>query len=106
MTGVREAYRQFELRSTPGVTWTLGFISPVAGLADAALLVTAVPDDRKRLVQAWAWWDSGVWIGPRHTSVPNGSICAYEPPDGGSRFQQPAKLSNHSHAAAGPPTTL
>lgn len=37
-------------------------------------------------IRSWGFWISGislkpVWIGPRHTNFPDGSICAFEPAD-------------------------
>ncbi len=34
------------------------------------------------MVRSWAWWGPGlIWIGPRHTNYPDGSICSFEPKD-------------------------
>lgn len=52
----------------------------------SALFLTAVPYDDRKGVKSWGFWGSltlpGPWIGPRHTNVPDGSICAFEPRDG------------------------
>ena len=82
MSGVAEAYPQREIRSTPGITWIFNRIQPIQGLRDAALVVTASPKDPWRRVVSWAWWDPEIWIGPRHTNYPDGSICSFEPSDG------------------------
>ena len=71
-----------QLRFTPHLIWLLNQITPIHGLEDDALLLTAYPLDRKYTVKSWAWWGPGViWIGPRHTNYPDGSICSFEPDD-------------------------
>ena len=70
-------YRPVRLRVASGVAWILFRLHPVTELPDRALLLVLYPLDRRSLPRAWAWWDTGVWIGPRHTNVPDGSICAY-----------------------------
>lgn len=37
-------------------------------------------------IRSWGFWTGGllrkpVWIGPRHTNFPDGSVCAFEPSD-------------------------
>jgi hypothetical protein len=81
IAGVAEAYPQVKFRSTPGINWSLISIKPIVNLPERSLLVTACPDDRQRRVVSWAWWHPGVWIGPRHTNYPDGSICSFEEAD-------------------------
>jgi hypothetical protein len=76
------AYPQMVLTELPEAAWVSGWIQPLSDLADRALLVTVYPWDRRLRVNAWAWWDAGVWIGPWHTNYPVGSICSYEREDG------------------------
>lgn len=75
------AYPQMRVATAAGVTWFQVRVRPVPGLTAAARLVTQVPLYRKFPVRSWAWWDSGVWIGPRHTNYPHGDICAFDPED-------------------------
>lgn len=55
-------------------------------LGRSALFLVVVPRDPWKRVKSWGFWGSlalpGDWIGPRHTNVPDGSICAFEPQDG------------------------
>lgn len=50
------------------------------------VFVTAFSCRWPYLVKSWGFWTGGlmnepVWIGPRHTNFPDGSICAFEPSD-------------------------
>lgn len=56
-------------------------------LAESALLregsagaefIFFIPYSTSAVPRGWAFWDSGEWIGPRHTNFPDGSICAFE----------------------------
>jgi len=78
LRGVTVAYPQWTARSTPGVTWLQGTLSPIPGLSDTALVTTKFPHDLSVAVESWAWWDMGVWIGPLHTNYGRGSICTHE----------------------------
>jgi hypothetical protein len=40
------------------------------------------PFEPLRRVSSWAWWTTGIWVGPRHTNYPDGSICSFEESDG------------------------
>lgn len=55
-------------------------------LGRSALFLVVVPHDPRKRVTSWGFWGSlalpGHWIGPRHTNVPDGSICAFDPRDG------------------------
>lgn len=87
LVGAIAAYPRTRVRFVPPVAWLVTPIRPVDNLPDAALLVTRYLLDQRarrgvRPNVSWAWWDVGVWIGPRHTNFPDGSICAYEPTQG------------------------
>lgn len=82
LEGAVGAYPQMRIRLAPPLARLSAWIWPIRGLHEEALLLTAYPLDRSTTPRSWAWWDTGVWIGPRHTNYPDGSICAYEPPDG------------------------
>lgn len=47
-----------------------------------ATFLCAIPFDLTKRVRSWGFWNGHVWIGPRHTNLPDGSICAYDPSDG------------------------
>jgi hypothetical protein len=74
-------YKQFRLRIAAAGAWVTGRIQPIPFLQDGATVVLFYPFDQGLIVRAWAWWDCGVWIGPRHTNYGDGSICAFEPSD-------------------------
>ena len=71
-------YPQLVLRTAhPGV-WLSGWIQPVIGIRAEAWLELCYPYAPAVPIKAWAWWERGTWIGPRHTNYGDGSICAYE----------------------------
>lgn len=78
LSGVEEAYPRVWTLSAPDMTVLFNEITPIEGLPDTALLVTAWPSSADLWPTSWAWWIDGIWIGPRHTNYPNGSICAFE----------------------------
>lgn len=75
------AYPQMRVRVAPQVVWLSMWIWPIRDLAEAAFLLVKYSLNRLGVHHAWAWWDTGIWIGPRHTNYPTGSICSFEPPD-------------------------
>ncbi len=81
LEGVTEAYPQMKARATPSGFWLTGIVKPIRGLSSSATLCVFVPTSRHQLVKAWAWWDSGLLIGPRHTNFGDASICSFEPRD-------------------------
>ncbi len=82
LEGVLKAYPQMKARTTPSGFWLTGVITPIRGLSSSATLCVFVPRLGHQPVKAWAWWDSGVLIGPRHTNFGDASICSFEPLDG------------------------
>lgn len=82
LEGAVKAYPQMRIRLAPPLAWLSAWIWPIRGLQKEALLVIGYSLDCPTTPRSWAWWDAGVWIGPRHTNYPDGSICSYEPPDG------------------------
>ena len=76
-----EEYPQLVPRIASSIVWLEGLVRPVARL-QAARLIMSYPRDRLIPVRAWAWWEDGLWIGPRHVNFVEGTICAYEPGDG------------------------
>lgn len=79
--GALVEYPQLKARVAPPGLWVSGVIAPIPGLPDQAFLMMSYPSDRDLPVKAWAWWDSGIWIGPRHTNYGEGSVCAFEQGD-------------------------
>jgi len=79
---VLREYPEFHTRSTPTGRWITGVVQPVQDLPFRAHLAVLLPTNVGGKVRAWAWWDNGLWIGPRHTNYDDGSICAFEPTDG------------------------
>lgn len=76
-----DAYPQMRVGTASGAAWLQIWVQPVPGLENSAYLLIQYPFDENYPVRAWGWWDSGIWIGPRHTNYPHGDICAYEPKD-------------------------
>jgi hypothetical protein len=74
-------YKQLGLRLAPPGAWLNGTIRPVLGHKDSAAIVLVYPFDPIYPIRCWAWWDVGVWVGPRHTNYGDGSVCAFEPAD-------------------------
>ena len=62
--------------------WLLTPSGLLPGLRQNATFLTGVPFIQSIPVRGWGFWPCSVWIGPRHTNFPDGSICAYEPSDG------------------------
>lgn len=66
--------------------WLLTESQLLPGLWKKAVFLTGIPYARNRTVRAWGFW-AGIplthplWIGPRHTNFPDGSVCAFEPDD-------------------------
>ncbi len=79
LRGVIAAYSQWQVRSTAEVSWLHGWVRPVLGLSDRVFVVTRYPHNVAEVVESWAWWGTGIWVGPAHTNYGNGSVCAYEP---------------------------
>lgn len=76
-----DAYPQMRVGTASGAAWIEMWVKPVSGLEDSAYLLIQYPADKEYPVRGWGWWDSGIWIGPRHTNYPHGDICAYNPND-------------------------
>lgn len=58
--------------------------SLLMGADQKATFLIFLPYVESVRVQAWGFWTTlftQVWIGPRHTNYPDGSICAFEPSD-------------------------
>lgn len=79
---VADAYPQVGVRRTINAIWYSLIVKPIASLQEEALIVMLSPFDPLRRVNSWAWWFPGIWVGPRHTNYPDGSICSFEQTDG------------------------
>jgi hypothetical protein len=76
---LRRKYPSAKITSDPVGTWLAVRTAPIGATGPQALLLIAVPSSSAR-VEAWAFWtkkSETIWIGPRHTNLPNGSICAF-----------------------------
>lgn len=72
-------YPQVRIRPVPPEVWVFTRMAPVPWLEEAYLASLLSPyATAPPWVRTWSWWDDGVWIGPRHTNYPDGSICAFE----------------------------
>lgn len=77
-------YPQLQWRFALGAVWSHHWIRPVPGLAERALLITRHSVRTSHAQATWAWWDNGIWIGPRHTNMGpeiGGSVCAFDESD-------------------------
>jgi len=78
-----DAYPGTTVRTAPKALWVSSRVKPVIGLEGGRLLSLILSEGLDRpVVRTWAWWDTGLWIGPRHTNYPDGSVCSFEPADG------------------------
>jgi hypothetical protein len=87
LTAVREAYPGAKVWLQREGLWLLTESILLPGLWQKATFLTGIPFDRFRIVRSWGFWMGmpslyPTWIGPRHTNMPDGSICAFEPTDG------------------------
>ncbi len=85
LNAVHEAYPGTRAWRQEEGLWLLTESSLLPGLLQRALFLTAISFSRA-IVRSWGFWENflagPVWIGPRHTNFPDGSICAFEPTDG------------------------
>ena len=85
------AYPRMRIRLAPEFIELHVWVWPLRGIYDGAFLLTRVPLNDESYPRAWAWWDTGAWIGPRHTNIPDGSICSHELQDGSWRPGRPLR---------------
>lgn len=78
---VRTRYPKARFRVSPDALWLNIRTRPILSCPEESLLVMRLPEEHDEPVMSWAWWFPGLWIGPRHTNAPNGSICSFEPRD-------------------------
>lgn len=87
LTAIRGAYPGTRVWRQQEGLWLLNESTLLPGLWQRAVFLTGIPFDRTRLVRSWGFWMGTplrypIWIGPRHTNSPDGTICAFEPSDG------------------------
>ena len=86
LTAVHEAYPGTRVWHQAEGLWLLTESVLLPRLWQKAVFLTGIPFSRTRIVRSWGFW-MGIplryptWIGPRHTNMPDGSICAFEPSD-------------------------
>ncbi len=94
LDAVRDAYPGARIWRQPDGFWLLTESSLLHGQQQKALFLTGIPFSPKRVIQSWGFWVAPplrypVWIGPRHTNFPHGSICAFDTGDNVWRIGDP-----------------
>lgn len=81
---VQEAYPSTQVWTQDKGIWLRTESSLLPDLRRKAIFLIGLSFVSNR-VRAWGFWGGfpgAIWIGPRHTNFPDGSICAFEPTDG------------------------
>lgn len=72
--------------------WLLSSSALLPGASSGATFLTGILYSVPQ-IRSWGFWGSpalsAVWIGPRHTNSPDGSVCAFDPIDGSWSFGDP-----------------
>lgn len=79
---VQRAYPDASVLPDENGIWLLARSRLLSGLAGEAIFLVALPGIPDVEPRGWAFWDQAGqldWIGPRHTNMGDGSICAYHP---------------------------
>lgn len=87
ITEVLQSYPETQIWQQDDGLWLQTESRLLPGLNQKAVFLTGVPFSRGRLTRGWGFWmgipmNRPQWIGPRHTNMPDGSICAFDPKDG------------------------
>jgi len=82
LDAVNEAYPGTQVWQQKEGMWLLCHSALLQHSMDTAVFICAIPFVPTIRVRSWAFWNGQNWIGPRHTNLPDGSICAFEPSDG------------------------
>lgn len=87
LTAVCEAYPGTRVWQQDEGLWLLTESALLPGLHQKVIFLTGIPFSNIRTVRGWGFWVGGImrhpaWIGPRHTNLPDGSICSFETSDG------------------------
>ena len=77
---LRACYPTLVTRTTSAGLWITGDLMPIGIVGSTAWIALSYPHALNIPVRAWAWWDIGVAVGPRHTYL-DATICAFEPHD-------------------------
>lgn len=79
---VQRAYPGASLLPDDNGVWLLARSRILDGLAREAIFLIALPNTPDVDPRGWAFWEQAgrvEWIGPRHTNMGDGSVCAYHP---------------------------
>ncbi|MDH5518141.1 MAG: hypothetical protein OEY36_10060 [Gammaproteobacteria bacterium] len=82
LVSLKEAYPGMKIWEQKDGMWLLCQSALIPNALHRAIFLCGIPFDPRKRVRSWGFWNEGVWIGPRHTNMPDGSICAFEPSDG------------------------
>jgi hypothetical protein len=85
---VERAYPGLRLWRRAEGLWLFVKARLIDGRPESAQFLVAVPY-KLNIPKAWAFWQDGSWIGPRHTNFPDGSICCLYGPDASWSVGQP-----------------
>ncbi len=82
LDAVSEAYPGTQVWQQQKGMWLLCQSALLPNIMHNATFLCAIPFDPTIRIRSWGFWNGRAWIGPRHTNMPDGSICAFEPSDG------------------------
>lgn len=82
LDAVNDAYPGTQIWQQKEGMWLLCHSGLLPDSMDNAVFLCAIPFEITLRLRSWAFWNGRNWIGPRHTNLPDGSICAFEPSDG------------------------
>ena len=82
LSKIKEAYPGIQIWEQKDGMWLLCQSTLLHDALHSAEFICAIPFDPLNRVRGWGFWSGNTWIGARHTNVPDGSICAFEPSDG------------------------
>ena len=82
LSKIKEAYPGIQIWEQKDGMWLLCQSALLPDALHSAEFICAIPFDPLKRVRGWGFWNGGEWIGPRHTNMPDGSICAFELSDG------------------------
>ncbi len=85
VAGLEKAYPTLQIYPDDAGMWLLATSSILKGLPREATFLVALPYRLAAGPRSWAFWTAAGrhrWIGPRHTNLGDGSICAFSPDEG------------------------
>lgn len=94
LISVKEAYPNTQVWRQENGLWLRTESSLLPDYWRKAVFFTGISFRWPFIVRSWGFWVGGmqgspIWIGPRHTNFPDGSICAFEPSDETWSFKDP-----------------